>query len=66
MCPLCIATAAWIVAGATSTGGVSALAVSRLRSKNQILISKNRKEGDRHEAEQRDPAEHEHTSDRVA
>lgn len=33
MCPICIATAAWIAAGVTSTGGVSALAVSTFRKK---------------------------------
>ena len=31
MCPACIATAAWIVAGATSAGGIGALVVNRLR-----------------------------------
>jgi hypothetical protein len=35
MCPVCIATAAWIVASATSTGGASALLVKKLRNKNQ-------------------------------
>jgi hypothetical protein len=30
MCPMCIATVAWIAAGATSTGGVSAVVVSWL------------------------------------
>jgi hypothetical protein len=34
MCPECIATLAWIGAGATSTGGIAALVVSRLRGKN--------------------------------
>jgi hypothetical protein len=33
MCPACIATAALVVAGATSTGGVTALLMS-LRMKN--------------------------------
>jgi hypothetical protein len=33
MCPACIATAAWIVAGTVSTGGISALVVSTLRGK---------------------------------
>lgn len=31
MCPACIATATWIVAGATSAGGLAALVVERLR-----------------------------------
>jgi len=30
MCPFCMATAAWIAAGVVSTGGVSALAVTKL------------------------------------
>ena len=29
MCPVCIATAAWIVAGTVSTGGISALVVKK-------------------------------------
>ena len=35
MCPVCITTAAvaWIAAGTTSTGGISALLVTRLRGK---------------------------------
>jgi hypothetical protein len=35
MCPVCIATAAWIAVSATSTGGVSALFAKKLRGKNQ-------------------------------
>jgi hypothetical protein len=30
MCPFCIGTAIWIAAGAVTTGGVSALAVTKL------------------------------------
>jgi hypothetical protein len=33
MCPACIATAAWIVAGTVSTGGISTLLVSTFRGK---------------------------------
>lgn len=33
MCPACIATVAWIAAGTTSTGGISALVVSSFRGK---------------------------------
>jgi hypothetical protein len=33
MCPACIATMALIVAGATSTGGLTALAMKTLRAK---------------------------------
>jgi hypothetical protein len=35
MCPVCLATIAWVAAGATSTGGLSALVVSKLRRKDQ-------------------------------
>jgi hypothetical protein len=50
MCPVCIATAAWIAAGAGSTGGISALVVSRLRGKNQETTAndKNHEQGERH------------------
>ena len=50
MCPVCIATAAWIAAGATSTGGISALVVSRLRGKNQEPTTNNKthEQGERH------------------
>ncbi len=34
MCPACIATAVWIAAGVASTGGISAIVVSKLRRKN--------------------------------
>jgi hypothetical protein len=33
MCPACIATAALVVAGATSAGGMTALVVEKLRAK---------------------------------
>jgi len=33
MCPACIATVALMVAGATSTGGLTAFVVKRLRAK---------------------------------
>lgn len=33
MCPFCIGTAVWIAAGAVSTGGLSALAVTKLWNK---------------------------------
>jgi len=39
MCPVCIATAAWIVAGATSMGGISVLVVRRFRGNNQELTT---------------------------
>jgi len=44
MCPFCIATAAWIVAGAVSTGGVSTLAVAKILNKK----AREREEGENH------------------
>jgi len=35
MCPACIATAAWIAAGAASTGGITALVVKKVRRRNR-------------------------------
>lgn len=32
MCPACFATAAWVVAGATSAGGLTALVVKKFRA----------------------------------
>jgi hypothetical protein len=49
MCPMCMTTVAWIAASATSTGGISALVVSRLRGKNQKATdTDNNEEGERH------------------
>jgi hypothetical protein len=36
MCPACVASTAWIVAGVSSTGGLTALAAKLLRSKNSV------------------------------
>jgi hypothetical protein len=33
MCPFCVGTAVWIAAGAVSTGGISALAITKLWNK---------------------------------
>ncbi|WP_158789321.1 hypothetical protein [Granulicella sp. L46] len=33
MCPFCIGTAVWIAAGAVTTGGVSAIAITKLWNK---------------------------------
>jgi len=41
MCPACIATAAWIATGVTSTGGISAIVVSKLRRKKNIKQEQN-------------------------
>jgi hypothetical protein len=35
MCPACVASAAWVVGGVVSTGGVSALAVRVLGNKKK-------------------------------
>jgi hypothetical protein len=49
MCPICMTTVAWIAASATSTGGISALVVGRLRGKNQEAKNTNsNEEGERH------------------
>jgi hypothetical protein len=45
MCPVCIATAAWIAASATSAGGVSALVVKKVRNKNQEPTTSNKQVG---------------------
>jgi predicted dithiol-disulfide oxidoreductase (DUF899 family) len=40
MCPACIATAGWIAAGATSAGGIAALAVTLKRKEKDMDVSK--------------------------
>ena len=35
MCPVCLTTAVLLIAGATSAGGVTALAVNKLRARRQ-------------------------------
>ena len=42
MCPGCIATLAIIVGGATSTGGLTALVIRKLRKEKAHESSKNR------------------------
>jgi hypothetical protein len=56
MCPICFATAAWIVAGVTSTGGISALAIKALRRKNHEATTNNEnyQQGEGHGQEQGD------------
>lgn len=54
MCPACLATAAMIAAGATSTGGITALAVKKLLAKRG---EKSRKPKTRSEGELNAPAE---------
>ena len=53
MCPLCLATVAWIAAGVTSTGGISAMAVKKIRGRNQEATTNNTDEqGESHGQEQ--------------
>ena len=65
MCPACIATVAWIAAGTTSTGGITALVVSsfrgkKLRGEKQDLTTnkKNLEKGEKHEQQERNKDEH--------
>ena len=65
MCPACIATVAWIAAGTTSTGGISALVVSsfrgkKLRGEKQDLTTnkKNLEKGEKHGQQERNEDEH--------
>ncbi len=65
MCPACIATVAWIAAGTTSTGGISALVVSsfrgkKLRGEKQDLTTtkKNLEKGAKHGQQERNEDEH--------
>jgi hypothetical protein len=60
MCPACFATAAWIVAGTVSTGGISALVVSTFRGRkllgseqDSISDKKNPEEGESHGQKER-------------
>jgi hypothetical protein len=39
MCPVCIATAAYIATGATSAGGLTALAIRKARAKHRALAT---------------------------
>jgi hypothetical protein len=55
MCPLCIATVAWIAAGTTSTGGITALTLSKFRGrrkKDQQQANLTTSQGERHGQEQ--------------
>lgn len=58
MCPLCIATAAQIVMGAASTGGLTAMVINKFRAKNGAETTKqNTNEG---------RIDHEQESDRAS
>ena len=66
MCPMCIATVAWMAAGTASTGGLSAVIVKRLRGKNQARTRGNHEQGGEHGRKQPSRDEDEDTADRVA
>jgi hypothetical protein len=60
MCPVCMTTTlAWLAAGVTSTGGITTLVVSGLRTR------KRQQEGERHGAIESSSCD-EHTPDRDA
>ena len=68
MCPACIATVAWIAAGTTSTGGISALVVSSFRGKKlrgekreSTTNNRNLEKGERHGQQEGNEDEHENT-----
>jgi len=42
MCPACFATAAWVFAGTTSAGGLTALVVSKFRGRNDAQSDESR------------------------
>jgi len=46
MCPACLASAAWMVSGAISTGGVGALLVKKLRVNKTTTDSTQRRNED--------------------
>jgi hypothetical protein len=41
MCPICIANMALVIAGATSTGGLTALVVKKLRTRRDAIRTLN-------------------------
>jgi len=53
MCPFCIASAAMMIASVTSTGGVAALVINKLRAKNRAeKPEQNEKKGRMHHEHQ--------------
>ena len=68
MCPMCLATMAWIATGATSTGGISALVIKRFRTTNTERTNKKRnlEQGGRYGHKQGDSDEYEDATDRIA
>jgi hypothetical protein len=59
MCPACVASAAWVVGGVVSTGGVSALAAKILGNKKKLsqddLTKRSKQYVDNYERDDRDP-----------
>jgi hypothetical protein len=39
MCPACIASAAWVIAGSASAGGLTAFVVKKLRDSRSTQVS---------------------------
>ena len=67
MCPMCIATVAWMAAGTTSTGGgLSAVIEKRLRGKNLARATGNHEQGGEDGRKQQSRDDDEDTADRVA
>jgi hypothetical protein len=52
MCPFCMATALWIAAGAVSTGGVSTLAIAKIRNRK----AREREQGGSHDEQHAEQA----------
>lgn len=48
MCPVCIANMAIVIAGATSTGGFTALVVKKLRTRRDAIRSRKHRGEDSH------------------
>lgn len=48
MCPVCIANMAIVIAGATSTGGLTALVVKKLRTRREAIRTRKHREETSH------------------
>ncbi len=53
MCPACIASAAWAVAGFTSTGGLAVLVAKKLRAKTCAVEQTTQTKGDKNGSSKR-------------
>jgi hypothetical protein len=54
MCPACMTTLAMVTAGATSTGGIATLVVSKLRGKKETQRQEPQERGETDGQEQRE------------